>query len=61
MTSKYIINEHRLDRRKKKNNSTGTMIGEYNHFFLFQSKNGYKFSISKNALHCKHYSLEKVP
>lgn len=47
MTSKYIINEHRLDRRKKKNSSTGTMIGEYNHFFLSKAKAVINFPSAK--------------
>ena len=46
--------------RRKPTSFTGDLIAEYGHFFLFRGKNGYRFTIGKNELHCGHYSMEKV-
>jgi hypothetical protein len=27
---------------------------------LFRGKNGYRFTIGKNELHCGHYSMKRV-
>lgn len=58
--ARYKITEHKAGKgRAKYANRIGTLIAEYDHFFLFQVKK-YRYTVNKNALHCGHYSMKKL-
>ena len=58
---RYRVTNNRPGHGRKRINkdSIATLLAEYNHFYLFQG-HAYRFCISKNALHCGHYSMEKA-